>query len=143
MATVIRSGPGVGAAQQSEALAAATLALSSTATLSGNLIQGSNETDRVTIKGIYMTPSNVSVSVPSISDNDTGEVAVDVSSAFDMAPAVGDAVIAIPQEALPTDCSLAGAWVSDDDEVTVSFTAQDGAVTGASKNFKFVVIDLT
>lgn len=86
----------------------------------------------------------IEVTVPSVGDGDTGEVAVDVSSAgFDFTLAVGDAVIACPLVALPTDCSLGGAWVSDTDEITVTFTAQDGAVTGAGKNFRFLAFDLT
>ena len=112
-------------------------------TSTGGIKVGTDSTDIVAVKGIYMSPSNVSVSVPSMDDMDGGEVAVDVAGAFSMAPAVGDAVIAIPQEALPTDCSLCGAWVNATDTITVSFTTQNGAVTGASKNFKFVVIDVT
>ena len=61
------------------------------------------------------------------------------------APAVGDMVIAIPLEALPTSAILCGAYVSNTDEVTVSFAAKEGGagVTGANKNFKFLLIDLT
>lgn len=114
----------------------------------GNLIWGSDATDRVSVKGIYMSPANVSVAVPTIA-NDAAEngdsVAVDVSTAFSMQPAVGDAVIAIPQEALPTDCLLCGAYVTATDTITVTFMSKEGGggVTGASKNFKFLVIDLT
>lgn len=82
----------------------------------------------------------VAVTVPSVSDNDTGVVAVDVASAFTATIDVGDFVIAAPLAALPTDCSLAGAYVTAEDTVTVNFTAQDGAVTGAAVNFKFLVI---
>ena len=92
--------------------------------------------------GVQNWTGTISVTVPSIADNDTGEVAVDVSAA-DYTCAVGDAVIAIPLVALPTDCSLGGAWVSDADEITVTFTAQDGAVTGAAKNFNFLIFDAT
>lgn len=87
--------------------------------------------------------STVEVTVPSIGDGDTGEVAVDVDAGSDFVPVVGDAVIAVPLEALPTDCTLTGAWVSDTNEVTVGFSAQDGAVTGAGVDFKFLYIDLT
>jgi len=109
---------------------------------------GSNATDRVTINGIYMTPANVAVAVPSIANDaaeNAGSVAVSVASAFSMQPAVGDAVIAIPQEALPTDCLLCGAYVTATDEITVTFASKEGGggVTGANKNFKFLVIDLT
>lgn len=117
-------------------------------TLPGTFAQGSNATDRAAIKGFYMTPANVAVAVPSIANDaaeNVDEVAVDVSAAFSMAPAVGDAVIAIPQEALPTDCVLCGAWVSATDTITVSFASKEGGggVSGANKNFKFLVFDLT
>lgn len=114
----------------------------------GTFTQGSNATDRVAIKGIYMTPANVVVAVPSIADNaaENGDsVAVSVASALSMAPAVGDAVIAIPQAALPTDCLLCGAYVTDTDEITVTFMSKEGGsgVTGANVNFKFLIFDLT
>jgi hypothetical protein len=111
----------------------------------GTFQVGSNATDRTDIKGFYMTPAVVAVTVPTIADPETDSVAVDVSSAFSMQPAVGDAVIAIPMEALPTDCLLLGAYVTATDEITVTFSAKEGGsgVTGAAKNFKFLVIDLT
>lgn len=121
---------------------------SGNSTLTGTLTQGSDTTDRVAVKGIYMSPANVVVAVPTIADNaaENGDsVDVDVSAAFSMAPAVGDAVIAIPQEALPTDCLLCGAYVTATDTITVTFMSKEGGggVTGATKNFKFLVIDLT
>lgn len=112
------------------------------------LAVGSNATDRVTMKGIYMNPSVVAVAVPTIA-NDAAEnvdrVAVDVSASFAIQPAVGDAVIAIPMEALPTDCVLLGAYVTATDQITISFGSIEGGggVTGANKNFNFLVIDLT
>lgn len=111
----------------------------------GTLATGADATDRVAIKGIYMSPANVVTAVPTIADGASDSVAVDVSGAFSMAPAVGDAVIAIPQEALPTDCLLLGAYVSGTDTITVSFGTKEGGggVTGANKNFKFLVIDVT
>ena len=117
-------------------------------TSSGSLAVGSNATDRVTVKGIYRNPAVVAVAVPTIA-NDAAEnvdsVAVDVSTAFSIQPAVGDAVIAIPMEALPTDCLLLGASVTATDTVTVVFGSKEGGagVTGASKNFNFLVVDLT
>lgn len=129
-------------------MAGATMTLSSTAVITGTLTQGSDTTDRVAIKGIYMSPANVVVAVPTIA-NDAAEnadsVAVDVSGAFSMQPAVGDAVIALPAEAMPTDCLIAGAYVTATDEITVTFMSKEGGggVTGANKNFKFLVIDLT
>ena len=96
----------------------------------------------VTIKGIYLS-SVVAVTVPSITDPDCAKVDVDVDAAFTMAPAVGDAVIAIPQEALMTAARLSGAWVNAANQVQVTFSSEGGDVTGAAKNFKFLVIDLT
>ena len=84
------------------------------------------------------------VAVPTIGDADTGEVATNVAtSSSPFAPAVGDAVIAIPLEALPTDCSLTGAWVSAANVVTTAYSAQDGAVTGANVNFRFKFFDVS
>lgn len=114
----------------------------------GGVKIGTNATDSVAMKGIYMSPANVVVAVPAIA-NDAAEngdsVAVDVSGAFSMQPAVGDAVIAIPQEALETDCLLCGAYVTATDQITVTFMSKEGGagVTGGNKNFKFLVIDLT
>ncbi len=110
--------------------------------VTGTLKVGTAEA--VGVEGIYLS-STVAVAVPTIADAEADEVAVDVSAAFTMAPAVGDAVIAIPSEALPTACLLNGARVTGTDQVTVSFgTLEGGAgVTGANKNFKFLVVDLT
>ncbi|HYF52839.1 MAG TPA: hypothetical protein VEA41_01110, partial [Salinarimonas sp.] len=112
-------------------------------TMFGSFAQGADATDRVTVKGIYMTPANVAVAVPSITDPDIARVQVDVSSAFSIQPAVGDAVIAIPQEALPTNARLQGAFVYQTDGVEICFGSEGGNVTGANKNFKFLIIDLT
>lgn len=114
----------------------------------GSMAQGSNATDRVTIKGHYMNPAVIAVAVPTIA-NDAAEnvdrVDVDVSAAFSIQPAVGDAVIAIPMAALPTDCVLLGAYVSATDHIIVTFGSIEGGggVTGANVNFNFLVIDLT
>lgn len=121
----------------------ATLAVTGAATLSSNLIQGSNTTDRVTVKGIYMTPANVAVTVPAITDPDIAKVDVDVSAAFSMQPAVGDAVIAIPAEAMEANARILNAYVTNTDQITVVFGSEGGNVTGGSKNFKFLVVDLT
>ncbi len=105
--------------------------------------QGATAADRAAIKGIYHS-ATVAVTVPSFAAETTDSVSVDVSAALTMQPAVGDVVIAIPLEALPTDCLLAGAIVTATDTVVVSFDAKEGGgVTGAAKNFKFLVIDLT
>ncbi len=71
-------------------------------------------------------------------------MAVDISS-LTFAAAVGDAVIANPLEALPTDCLLLGAYVSGTDTITVTFGSKEagGGVTGANKNFSFLIFDLT
>lgn len=110
--------------------------------ITGDIQIGTSEA--VAIKGVYLS-SVVAVAVPTVADAESDEVAVDVSAAFTMQPAVGDAVIAIPQEALPTSALLNGAYVSATDTVKVSFgTLEGGAgITGANKNFKFLVIDLT
>ena len=120
-------------------------ALTLAGTSTGGIKSGSSTADQVAVKGIYMNGTSVAVAVPTIADAEIDEVAVDVSSAFTFQPAVGDSVIAIPQEALPTDCILCGAYVSATDTITVSFAAKEGGsgVTGANKNFKFLVLDLT
>lgn len=113
-------------------------------TSTGGVRFGSNATDRVVVKGIYMTPANVAVTIPSYAMDTCDSVTVDVSSALSIQPAVGDAVIAIPQEALPTNCLLVSATVTATDMIQVAFASAEGAgVTGAAKNFKFLVIDLT
>jgi len=86
--------------------------------------------------------ATISVSVPSITDPDIAKVDVDVS-AMDFQPLVGDAVIAIPLVALPTNCRLQGAWVTTTDTVQVVFGSEGGNVVGAAKNFKFLVFDCT
>lgn len=93
------------------------------------------------IKNI-VNSGTIVVAVPSITDPDIAKVDVDVA-ALTFACAVGDAVIAIPTEALPTNCRLQGAYVSATDTVTVCFGSEGGNVTGANKNFKFLFFDLT
>lgn len=109
---------------------------------SGNLTSGSASADLATVKGVYAIAAT-SVSVPSIAS--AGLVAkVDVTIVpTTYAAAVGDAVIAMPAVALPTNCRLLGAWVSAANTVTITFGAETGAVTGAAKNFTFLCIDLT
>ncbi len=87
----------------------------------------------------------IAVAVPTIADAEIDEVAVDVSGGSVWQPKVGDAVVAIPMEALPTSAIVCGAYVSDTDEVTVSFAAKEGGtgVTGANKNFRFLYFDGT
>lgn len=87
----------------------------------------------------------IAVAVPTIADAEIDVVAVDVSAASGFQPKVGDAVVAIPLEALPTDCILNGAYVTATDEVSISFAAKEGGsgVTGANKNFRFVYFDCT
>jgi len=100
-------------------------------------------TENAEMKGFYKSGTIV-VAVPTIADGESDEVAVDVS-AMTFAPAVGDIVVAIPLEALPTDALLCGAYVSNTDQVTVSFGTKEGGsgVTGANKNFAFFFIDVT
>lgn len=109
----------------------------------GSLKAGADATDRVTIKGIYMSPANVAVTVPAITDPDIAKVDVNVASAFSMAPAVGDFVFAIPQEAMEANARILGAYVTNTDQITVIFGSEGGNVTGGNKNFKFLVLDLT
>lgn len=111
--------------------------------LAGTWTQGSDATDRVVIKGHYMSPSNVAVTVPAITDPDIAKVDVSVAAAFSMQPAVGDLVYAIPQEAMEANARILGAYVTATDQVTVIFGSEGGNVTGGSKNFKFLVVDLT
>lgn len=102
---------------------------------------GRGGTEAANIKGIYYS-GTIAVAVPSITDPDIAKVDVDVS-AMTFAPAVGDAVIAIPLAALPTNARLQGAQVSATDTVQVTFGSEGGNVTGASKNFGFLFVDLT
>jgi predicted RecA/RadA family phage recombinase len=102
---------------------------------------GTAGSERALIKGINVS-GTVAVAVPSITDPDCAKVDVDIS-AMTFAAAVGDAVVAIPLEALPTNCRLGGAWVSATDQVTITFSSEGGNVTGAAKNFKFLIVDLT
>lgn len=87
----------------------------------------------------------IAVAVPTIADAEIDVVAVDVSAASGFQPKVGDAVVAIPLAALPTDCILNGAYVTDTDEISLSFAAKEGGsgVTGANKNFRFLYFDCT
>lgn len=85
----------------------------------------------------------VAVTVPSITDPDIAKVDVDISAAIpDITLKVGDAVQAIPQEALMTNARLQSAYVSAEDTVTLVFGSEGGNVTGAAKNFKFLVTKL-
>lgn len=89
--------------------------------------------------------SAVTVAVPTIADAEIDEVAVDVSALFDFTLAVGDVVLVAPEAALPTSAILCGAYVSDTDEVTISFAAKEGGagVTGANRAFTILAFDLT
>lgn len=109
-------------------------------TNAGSVKIGTAGSERAAIKGINIS-GTVAVAVPSITDPDCAKVDVDVS-AMTFAPGVGDAVIAIPGEALPTNCRLGAAWVSATDTVTITFHSEGGNVTGANKNFTFLFIDL-
>ena len=98
-------------------------------------------TEGAVIKNI-VDSGTIVVAVPSITDPDIAKVDVDIS-ALTFAAAVGDAVIVRPSEALPTNCRLLGAWVSATDTVQVTFGSEGGNVTGANKNCKFLIFDLT
>jgi hypothetical protein len=91
----------------------------------------------------FWLSDTVAVTVPSITDPDIAKVDVDVSAGSTFQPKVGDAVIPIPLEALPTNCRLQGAWTNATDQVQVVFGSEGGNVTGAAKNFKFLYVDCT
>lgn len=116
----------------------------SDAQFTGSVTHGT-AADAVAIKGRYLT-GVLAVTVPSITiitGSDVGTVTVDISSdPLTFAAAVGDHVEAIPQEALPTNCVLIGAHVLAADSIAVNFGGV-GNVTGAAKNFKFLITDLT
>lgn len=113
-------------------------------TITGALELGG--TNKATIKGIYHS-GTIAVTVPTIA-NDVAEnvdsVDVDISS-LTFAAAVGDAVIANPLAALPTDCLLVSAIISATDTVRVTFASKEAGagVTGAAVNFSFLIFDLT
>lgn len=91
----------------------------------------------------FWLSDTVSVTVPSITDPDIAKVDVDVSAGSPFQPAIGDAVIAIPLAALPTNCRLQGAWVTATDSVQVTFGSEGGSVVGAARNFRFLYVDCT
>lgn len=83
----------------------------------------------------------VAVTIPTIAATNSDSVAVNVASAFTASITVGSFVVAAPLEALPTDCLLSTAYVTATDEITVTFDAKEGGgVTGAAKNFRFLVL---
>ena len=100
-------------------------------------------TDRATIKGIYLS-STIAVTVPTIADAESDNVAVDVSAGFTVQPAVGDAVLAIPAASI-TDLLIHGAMVTATDQITVTFGTKEGGggVSTAPVDFKFLLFDLT
>lgn len=92
----------------------------------------------------WSTTNTVSVSVPSITDPDIAKVDVDISAAgLDFTATIGDAVIAVPLAALPTNARLQGAWLTAANSVQVVFGSEGGSVTGAARNFVFLCADLT
>jgi hypothetical protein len=86
--------------------------------------------------------ATIAVTIPSITDPDIAKVDVSVS-AMDFQPLIGDAVIVIPLEALPTNCRLQGAWLNATDQVQITFGSEGGNVVGAAKNFQFLIFDCT
>ena len=92
----------------------------------------------------WSTTNTVSVSVPSITDPDIAKVDVDISAAgLDFTGTIGDAVIAVPLAALPTNARLQGAQFISASTVQVTFGSEGGSVTGAARNFVFLCADLT
>lgn len=95
-----------------------------------------------TAPAVYLSDT-VSVTVPSITDPDCAKVDVDVSAGSTFQPKIGDAVVAIPLAALPTNARLSGAWVTATDSVQVTFSSEGGNVVGAARDFRFLYIDCT
>lgn len=97
-----------------------------------------------TAQAVYLSDT-IAVAVPTIADAESDSVDVDIAAAQTHVPRVGDAVVAIPMAALPTDCLLQGAYVSATDHVIVSFGTKEGGagVTGANVNFRFLYFDCT
>jgi hypothetical protein len=110
-------------------------------TFEKGLVVGEAGDDRAEILGLHLSEV-VAVAVPSITDPDIAKVDVTVTDNFDVSVKVGDVVQAIPQEALPTNARLQSAYVSADNTVTLVFGSEGGNVTGANKNFKFLVTKL-
>ncbi len=104
--------------------------------------------DAFAVKGTYLT-GVIAVAVPAISGTavlPSDSAVTDISAdPLTFAAAVGDAVVAIPQEALEADCLLCNAYVVGADSIEVVFAAKEGGdgVSSANKNFKFLIIDLT
>ena len=134
-----------GAAEPMSINAKGTGALSLQSVATGGVKIGTSTAECAVIKGIYLS-AVLAVTIPSFVATAADAVVetATVAAAFTVQPAVGDAVIAIPQEALPTDCLLATAYVTNTDEITFTFNSKEGGgVTGAAKNFKVLLIDLT
>ncbi len=132
-----------GAAEPMSINAKGTGALSLQSVATGGLKIGTSTAECAVIKGIYLS-AVIAVTVPSFAAETSDSVVVDVAAAFTVQPAVGDAILAIPQAALPTDCLQAEAYITATDMVTVTFDAKEGGgVTGAAVNYKFLLFDIT
>lgn len=83
--------------------------------------------------------TTISVTVPSITDPDIGEVDVTVNG-LPQPIGVGDCVVGIPLVALPTNCFYINCYVVSANTVRCIFQSDGGNVTGAAKSFKFHVI---
>lgn len=96
--------------------------------------------DAFAVKGRYLTAA-MNVTVPAITDPDIASVDVDISTdgALTFVAAVGDAVIAIPQEAMETAARIQNAYMIGNDSVRVVFGSLGGDVTGGAKSFKFYI----
>jgi hypothetical protein len=109
----------------------------SVASFTGGLKVGTSENLASGVAGIHLS-AVVAVTIPSIADGKVDQVDVDVAAAFTVAPAVGDVVFPVAQEALMTSAVVLGAQVIATDSVRVTFGCiEGGTVTGAAKNFKF------
>lgn len=108
---------------------------------SGTLGTSAPTTESAVVKQL-VNSGTISVTVPSITDPDIAKVDVDVS-ALTFACAVGDFVVGAPKEALPTNCRYQSSFVVATDTIQVLFGSEGGNVTGAAKNFQFLIFDVT
>jgi hypothetical protein len=84
--------------------------------------------------------ATIAVTVPAITDPDIAKVDVDISGDAAAAAALGCVVLAVPQEAMETNCRILNSYLIAADSVRVVFGSEGGNVTGGAKNFKFYIV---
>lgn len=109
--------------------------------ITGPLEVGTDNAERLPIKGIYF--GTVSITVPAITDPDTAPAITDVSSVFTAQPTLGDPVFAVPQADLEANLALGAAHFRATDSLEVTFTSHGGNVAGGAANFTVVWFDVT